>query len=241
MKKDNTSGSVIWHHIKTGLYALSAIVLAGWITDALNEDLMFRIMTRYFFPAEVENYQHPFSDFTSFLIWGIPLLIGLLLMLTATVMTIHHVKKKHVYVIKKPKKLSHYDNVIIGTEPEQLPAALDAYGMVDHIHILSFRKNSAEYIEKLIANIKTKKNSFLTVTVHELPETDDLHSFTSNLIKILHGIYKQEKKEMAFDVKFATSLASCAAMYCSLETDLSLVWMSENTLFEYETEYAVET
>lgn len=144
------SSSIIWHRIKTGLYALAAVIMAGWVTDALNEDLMFRLITRALFPDEVANYKHPLDSLPSLLIWLVPLLVGLILMFIATVMTIHHIKKRHIYVLHKAKRLSKVDAAILAPTAATLAEAVRAYQGAEHLHVLCAHGEDCELFKDII-------------------------------------------------------------------------------------------
>lgn len=89
--------AVLLHRLKTACYTISSIVLISWVTDALNEGLMFKPLLRYFYPTTVEKYQHPFTDHPSLLIWLVPLLAGLSLTIATSAMAVHHLKRRPRY------------------------------------------------------------------------------------------------------------------------------------------------
>ena len=243
MRNETTpSRSIIIHRIKTSLYALSTVVLAGWVTDALNEDLMFRLVTRYFFPEAVAQYEHPFTNMTSALIWGIPLLIGLALALLATMLTVHHLKKRHIYTLDKAKKLGAVENVILCVSEEDLEKALGAYVKAHHIHIIVQNPEKSAAIrlavEKVFCNEKKE------LTLHPIPETSDLHGMAEHLTKLIHLLTDKADradKEVVFDIRYASPLVSCAAMYASLETNLGLSYPDQGIIYEYDTECVMES
>lgn len=214
--------SVLLHHIKTSCYALSAIVLTGWVTDALNEGLIFKMILRFFRPEDVERYSHPFTDLTSFFIWFIPLLFTTLLLLLASVMTLHHVKKPHLYRITKKKPLLHSPHVIGTPELGQLAAFLQTYAAAEQLSLLVPQTLQSQYQTEL-ASLQGDKN----VVIHLLKEHDDLQKIVLELEQWVKKELKNRPSDNAsplfFDISYASPVRSSAALFCSLEQDIELI------------------
>ncbi len=214
--------SVLLHHIKTSCYALSAIVLTGWVTDALNEGLIFKMILRFFRPDDVERYAHPFTDLVSFFIWFIPLLFTTLLLLLASVMTLHHVKKPHLYRITKKKTLLHGPHVVGTPVLGQMAAFLQTYANAEKLSLLIPQALQQEYQAELVS-IEGARN----VELHLLKENDDLQKIALELEQWIKKEMKNRQREHAprlfFDITFASPVRSSAALFCSLDQDIELI------------------
>lgn len=116
MYKNNISRPFVVHHIKIGLYTLAAVILAGWIRNALSEDIMFRMTTRHLLSDAVAAYAQPPDSAAALLVWGVPLLAVFLLMLTAMLMTMRHIRKRHMYVVHTPRRSSRMESIAASGE-----------------------------------------------------------------------------------------------------------------------------
>ncbi|WP_431224198.1 hypothetical protein ACQ86O_03875 [Serratia sp. L9] len=214
--------SVLLHHIKTSCYALSAIVLTGWVTDALNEGLIFKMILRFFRPDDVERYSHPFTDLVSFFIWFIPLLFTTLLLLLASVMTLHHVKKPHLYRITKRKPLLHGPHVVGTPGVGQLAAFLQTYAAAEKLSLLVPQALQPQYQAEL-AKLEGDNN----IAVHLLKENDDLQKIALELEQWIKKEMKNRQAEntsrLFFDISYASPVRSSAALFCSLDQDIELI------------------
>ncbi|PVZ86351.1 hypothetical protein C9426_16045 [Serratia sp. S1B] len=217
--------SVLLHHLKTSCYALAAIVLTGWVTDALNEGLIFKMILRLLRPEEVERYSHPFTDLVSFSIWAIPLVFTTLLLLFASVMTLHHVKKPHLYQITHKKPLLHGPHVAGTPTPEQLTAFLHAYATAGKISLLIPHALQQEY-QMSLATIEGTNN----IDIHLLKENDDLQKIALELEQWIKKEAKNRLNEnlgpVFFDITYSLPVRSSAALFCSLEQDMELIQAS---------------
>ncbi|AHG22787.1 hypothetical protein Z042_13075 [Chania multitudinisentens RB-25] len=226
--------SALLHHLKTSCYALSAIVLSGWVADALNEGLIFKMILRFFRPDDVERYSHPFNDVASFLIWFIPLLFTTLLLLFASVMTLHHVKKPHLYRITKRKPLVFCPHIVGSPLLEQLPAFLQTYRAVEKISLLIPESLHQEYQTKLVTLARNQN-----CEIHLVKEYDDLQKITLELEQWIKKEVKNRRHAdhtpLLFDITYASAARSSAALFCSLEQDMELVQQTpEGTLYSYD-------
>ncbi|CAI2118173.1 hypothetical protein RDT67_18490 [Serratia fonticola] len=214
--------SVLLHHIKTSCYALSAIVLTGWVTDALNEGLIFKMILRFFRPDDVERYSHPFTDLASFFIWFIPLLFTTLLLLLASVMTLHHVKKPHLYRITKKKPLLHGPHVIGTPAVGQIASFLQTYTSAEKLSLLLPQVLQLEYQTEL-ASIEGARD----VEIHLLKENDDLQKIALELEQWVKKRLKNRPADnvsrLFMDITYATPVRSAAALFCSLDQDIELI------------------
>jgi hypothetical protein len=214
--------SVLLHHIKTSCYALSAIVLTGWVTDALNEGLIFKMILRFFRPDDVERYSHPFTDLVSFFIWFIPLLFTAILLLFTSVMTLHHVKKPHIYRITKKKTLLHGPHIIGTPVLGKVSTFLRTYAAAEKISLLIPQVLQSEYQNEL-ASLELDKG----INIHLLKEDEDLQKIALELEQWIKKEMKNSLPEnvtqLFFDITYASPLRSSAALFCSLEQDIQLI------------------
>lgn len=214
--------SVLLHHIKTSCYALSAIVLTGWVTDALNEGLIFKMILRFFRPEDVERYSHPFTDLASFFIWFIPLLFTTLLLLLTSVMTLHHVKKPHLYRITKKKPLLHGPHVAGTPALGQVTAFLQAYAAAERLSLLLPQGLQQEY-QRELRDIEGNNS----VNIYLLKENDDLQKIALELEQWVRKTLKNRPVEntsrLFMDITYATPVRSAAALFCSLDQDIELI------------------
>lgn len=214
--------SVLLQHIKTSCYALSAIVLTGWVTDALNEGLIFKMILRFFRPEDVERYSHPFTDLASFFIWFIPLLFTTLLLLLASVMTLHHVKKPHLYRITRKKPLLHGPHVAGTPALGQVAAFLQTYAAAERLSLLLPQGMQQEY-QRELRDIEGDNN----VDIYLLKENDDLQKIALELEQWVRKTLKNQPVENAsrlfMDITYATPVRSAAALFCSLDQDIELI------------------
>lgn len=214
--------SVLLHHIKTSCYALSAIVLTGWVTDALNEGLIFKMILRFFRPEDVERYSHPFTDLTSFFIWFIPLLFTTLLLLLASVMTLHHVKKPHLYRITKKKPLLHGPHVAGTPALGQVAAFLQTYATAERLSLLLPQDLQQQY-QRELRDIEGNNS----VDIYLLKENDDLQKIALELEQWVKKALKNQPVEntnrLFIDITYATPVRSAAALFCSLDQDIELI------------------
>ncbi|WP_127957127.1 hypothetical protein [Serratia microhaemolytica] len=226
--------SVLIQHLKTSCYALSVFVLTGWFADALNENLIFRTILRFFRPQDVARYAHPFADWPSFFIWFIPLLFtGLLLMFTS-VMALHHVKKPHLYQIIKKKALPHYPHVVGLPTLGNLAKFLTSYAKAEKISLLLPKAQQSRYQAELALN-----QQYCNLEVHWLKEQDDLQKVT---LELEQWVKKELKHAPAghgdilfLDITYAAPLYSSAALFCSLEQDVQLLQhSSEGSVLRYD-------
>lgn len=226
--------SVLLQHIKTSFYGLSAIVLMGWVADALNEGLIFKVLLRFFRPQDVERYAHPLGDVVSFIIWFIPLLFTVLLLLFASVMTLHHVKKPHLYQITKRKPLIYCPHIIGSPSLEQLLPFLQTYRAAEKLSLLIPHDQHQEYKTKL-ASIGSDTN----YEIHLLKEHDDLQKV---ILELELWIKKEQRSRedgshtpMFFDMSYSTAASGSAALFCSLDQDIELIQESpKGTLYSYD-------
>lgn len=213
--------SVLLHHLKTSCYALSAIVLTGWVADALNEGLIFKMILRVFRPEDVERYSHPFNDAVSFMIWFIPLLFTALLLLFASVMTLHHVKKPQLYRIGKRKALVHGPHVVGSPALELLPTFLQTYANAEQISLLIPQALQQRYQQEL-TNLGRRDTA-----LHLFKEQDDLQKIAFELEQWIKKEGKNKAGEPAsqlfFDISYASPTFSSAALFCSLDQDIELI------------------
>lgn len=226
--------SVLLQHLKTSCYALSAIVLTGWVTDALNEGLIFKMVLRFFRPDDVERYSHPFSDLVSFLIWFIPLLFTTLLLLFASVMTLHHVKKPHLYQIAKRKPLLYCPQVVGSPPLEHLPSFLQTYRAAEKLSLLIPESLQQEY-RTTLANMAGSRN----YEIHLLKEHDDLQKITLEMEQWIKKEVKNQQHEnhtpLFFDITYASAAHSSAALFCSLDQDMELIQATpDGRLYSYD-------
>lgn len=226
--------SVFLHHLKTSCYALAAIVLSGWVTDALNEGLIFKMILRFFYPNDIDRYSHPFNDTVSFFIWFIPLLFTILLLLLASIMTLHHVKKPHLYRITKQKPLLYCPHVVGMPLLEQLPAFLRAYACAEKLTLLIPQTLQSQY-QAVLMNQQHDK----AYELHLLKEEDDLQKITLELEQWIKKTYKNKHGEnsdhLFFDITYASSLYGSAALFCSLDQEIELVQSTaKGTLSSYD-------
>lgn len=226
--------SVLLQHLKTSCYALSAIVLTGWVTDALNEGLIFKMVLRFFRPDDVERYSHPFNDLVSFFIWFIPLIFTTLLLLFASVMTLHHVKKPHLYRVTKRKPLLYCPQVVGAPQLEHLPLFLQTYQTAEKLSLLIPEALQQEY-KKTLANLAVERNYDL----HPLKENDDLQKIALELELWVKKALKNRQQEnptpLFFDITYASAIHSSAALFCSLDQDMELIQATpEGSLYSYD-------
>ena len=228
------SRSVLLHRIKAGLYALITLVLAGWLPLALNEDLMFRIVSRYFFPESVARYEHPFENAESFLLWFVPLLIGFAVMLLTTVMTVHHFKKRHLYSVLPAKKLAAVEHVLVYTDAAQLEAAFAAYARAGHVHLVVADAAQAKLYKEQAQSLAGEGQAF---SVHVLRASEDLHVLAAELTRLVDRLADAADREQAhvvFDMRFTTPLVAAAALFAALESSLCLAVPQHGSVQAYE-------
>lgn len=226
--------SVLLHHIKTSCYALLAVVFSGWVADALNEGLTFKVILRVFFPNDIERFSHPLNDMISFLVWLIPLLITIMLLLFASVMTLHHVKKPHLYRITKQKPLLYCPHVVGMPLLEQLPAFLQAYASAKKMTLLIPQALQQQY-HAVLANQPDDK----AYELHLLKEEGDLQKITVELeqwiSKTIKNKHSENSDHLFFDITYASPLHGSAALFCSLDQQIELVQSTaKGTLSSYD-------
>ncbi|WP_156293322.1 hypothetical protein [Serratia oryzae] len=226
--------SVLLQHLKTSCYALSAIVLTGWVTDALNEGLIFKMVLRFFRPDDVERYSHPFTDLVSFFIWFIPLIFTTLLLLFASVMTLHHVKKPHLYRIAKRKPLLYCPQVVGSPLLEHLPLFLQTYRAAEKLSLLIPEALQQEYKNTLASMVGSRNYD-----IYPLKENDDLQKITLEMEQWIKKTLKNQQPDnptpLFFDITYASAAHSSAALFCSLDQDMELIQATpEGTLYSYD-------
>lgn len=225
---------VLIHRIKTACYALATIVLAGWVTDALNEELMFKMALRYFYPEYTANYNHPFDNPSSFYLWFVPLAVGLILMFLASLLTVKHMKKRHLYRIKKGRELPRVEHLILSPQLDDLAQISVIYQQTQVFYFVI----PEEFMEQMVQ----AANSLLDREQQQchffgLKNDDDLHLVELELTKTVKVILKQYAKNnerFFFDLIYCHSLISSAAMFCSLEENIELVFAKDGHIKSYD-------
>lgn len=219
------SRPVLLHRLKTAGYAIATVVLASWITDALNEGLIFKPVLRYFYPDNVRDYQHPFSDTQSLMLWGLPLLLGLLALLALSALTVHHFKKRHLFRISR--QLAHPTPTQVVTyaasEEEATLAALRHLPLT-HLHVLHAGNWQAppQPADQHAANAPQ-------LHAHRIDDSLDLHQLHQQLNRIVDGIRKQAtgQDRIAFDLdRLSAPLAAAATLICQ-ENDFALCYLDQ--------------
>ncbi|MGV2861150.1 hypothetical protein [Achromobacter sp. ESBL13] len=201
--------TVLLHRLKTACYTISSIVLISWVTDALNEGLMFKPLLRYFYPTTVENYQHPFTDHPSLLIWLVPLLAGLSLTIASSAMAVHHLKRRPRYRLSP-----------VATSPSQLVGlasggrALSSFcGTHDSSRSRTFHAlyRQADELAALEAPCAT---AGVRLQGHPLPDLQDMHQNHARIHQLLAGI----RREAGADAAIAFDLSGLPAELASVAT-----------------------
>lgn len=222
MKKINRA--VVLHRLKTAGYAISSIVLVSWVTDALNEGLMFKPLLRYLYPQTVANYQHPFNDHPSLMIWLIPLMAALLLMLTTSTLAVHHFKRRHLYRLSHPlatPALAHM--VTLATGDRRLLDALTHAGCptLHTLHALYQQPSELTPLEAPCAAVGIR------LRARALPEAVDILQQHTRLSQILRQIRHEAgiDEVIALDLSsLPPELASAATLAC-LENEVMLCYL----------------
>lgn len=224
---------VLIHRIKTACYALATIVLAGWVTNALNEDLMFKMVLRYFYPEYTANYNHPFDNPYSFYLWFVPLAVGLILMFSASILTVKHMKKRHLYRLKKGKELHRVDHLILSPKVEDLEQVCKTYQQTNVFYFV-VPEESMESMLQAANSLLGAENQRLHV--FGLKNHDDLHLLEIEFTKTVKAILKQYSNNQSFffDLTYCDSLTSSAGMFCSLEEDIELVFAKDGHIKSYD-------
>ncbi|MFF7396497.1 hypothetical protein ACFZAI_08590 [Achromobacter sp. NPDC008082] len=218
------SRSVLLHRLKTAGYAISSVVLISWVTDALNEGLMFKPLLRYLYPQAVENYQHPFTDHPSLMIWLVPLLAALFLMFATSTLAVHHFKRRHLYRLSQPVAAPAMAHLVTRATGGQ--ALLDALPMsgrppLHTLHALYLQPNELTPLEAPCAAIGIR------LRARALPDTPDIHQQYTRLGHILGQIRHEAgpDERIAFDLShLPPELASAATLAC-LENDVMLCYL----------------
>ncbi len=231
----NVPASVLLHHLKTSFYALSAAVLVSWVTNALNEDLIFKPVMRYFFPEDVARYLHPFDNSQAFFIWFVPLCFSLVLMFGASMITIHRIKKPHVYRLNRAKELRTVNHAIIAPTLEQLEQALTSYTGAQRISLLVAEEQTDHYRQALALDTAEQQDR---ITVYPLKSNDDLVATRVALAKLIAQLNHQQgsirQTALGVDLTFSSSLLGSAAMFCALEQDIELLHCADGKLKSYD-------
>lgn len=167
------------HHLKTAFLGLCSLILVGLIPGALNEDLIFKVLLRHWYPEQVANFNHPLHSLTSFLLWIIPFLLALSALLFVSFKTVRHLKKAHIYQISKPIKTNPHS--VLFSMPD-LSVIQIQYKNPTYFLIAQHNEIAPENIKALIA-ILTKNNSDLAKFFINL----DYHLDT---LKTLHLFYE---------------------------------------------------
>lgn len=216
--------TVLLHRVKTAGYAISSIVLVSWVTDALNEGLMFKPLLRYLYPQAVENYLHPFTDHPSLMIWLIPLLAALLLMFATSTLAVHHFKRRHLYRISHPlasPALAHM--VTLATGDQKLLCTLLHAGCatLHTLHALYLQPSELTPLEAPCAAVGIR------LRARALPEAMDIHQQHTRLSQILRQIRREAGLDevIALDLSsLPPELASAATLAC-LENEVMLCYL----------------
>lgn len=215
--------AVLWHRLKTACYAISSIVLISWVTDALNESLMFKPVLRYFYPQAVENYQHPFTDHPSLMIWLLPLLAALLLMFATSTLAVHHFKRRHYYRLSQAMphpELTHWVTVATA-DPDRITAMSDtARPRPQTLHVL-YRQ--ADELKPLQAAMST---TGIQLCTHALPDTQDIHRLYQRVGQIFKAIRHAAGTGQHIGLCLSDlppELASAATLAC-LENEITLCY-----------------
>lgn len=237
----NVPTSVLLHHLKTSFYALSTVVLVGWVANALNEDLIFKLVMRYFFPEDVARYSHPFDSPQAFLIWFIPLLFSLMLMFGASMMTLHHFKKPHLYRLSRGRELHAVSSVIVAPRLQQLDRALDGYATAQHIWLLVPEEQLAGFQQTLG---QRSSDDARRITLCSLKNSTDLTALRIELAKFIAQLDSPQspsrRADLSIDLTFCSSLFASAAMFCALEQDIELVYLANGKLRSHDVTCVIE-
>ena len=204
--------AVFIHRLKTATYTLGSVVLISWVTDALNEGLMFKPLLRYLYPRTVQDYQHPFSDHPSLMIWLIPLLAGLAMAFASSALAVHHFKRRHRY---RPVAASTTPTQVIGRvtshHPFLLPDASTDPGITRTFHALC--RDAAE----LAALPASSAQEHVRVQGHLMPDSEDVHQSYRHLQHILAKIRHEAGQDAALGLDLGSlnaALASAATLAC---------------------------
>lgn len=237
MAISKTPMPILIHRIKTACYALSTIVLAGWVTNALNEDLMFKMVIRYFYPEQTEKYNHPFDNEFSFYIWSIPLLIGLVLMFSTSMLTVHHLKKRHLYQLQKAKTLSEVPNLILSPTIDNLAQIKQLYVNTRTFHFI-VPDRSKDKLAQAANKLFTAENQVLYF--YGMKDEDDLYLLELEFTKKVKWILRQKENNQnhnnsfVFDLTYSTPLFCSVALFCSLEEEMELIYAKDGMLKSYD-------
>jgi len=215
------SRAVLLHRLKTASYAIGSVVLINWVTDALNEGLMFKPLLRYFYPAAVENYLHPFTDRPSLMIWLMPLLLALLLMFASSMMTVHHFKRRVLYRMSPPIASPKPDHLITLATGDQTLRGLPRTARRTTLHALYRQAGELAPLETACAA------AGIALHAHALPDTRDIRQLTLRLDRILAQIRREAgpAASIAFDLgSLPPELASAATIAC-LENSVMLCYL----------------
>ncbi|MBB1596224.1 hypothetical protein [Achromobacter sp. UMC46] len=213
--------AVLLHRLKTASYAIGSVVLISWVTDALNEGLMFKPVLRYFYPAAVENYLHPFTDRPSLMIWLMPLLLALLLMFVSSMMTVHHFKRRVLYRMSPPVASPKPDHLITLATGDQTLRDLPPDARGPTLHALYRQAGDLAPLEAACAA------AGITLHARPLPDTADIRQLTLRLDRILAQIRRKAgpAASIAFDLSsLSPELASAATIAC-LENSVMLCYL----------------
>lgn len=219
--------AVLWHRLKTACYAISSIVLISWVTDALNESLMFKPVLRYFYPQAVENYQHPFTDHPSLMIWLLPLLAALLLMFATSTMAVHHFKRRHYYRLSQALPQPELtDWVTVSTaDPGRIAAMSDtARPRPLTLHVLYRHEDELKLLQSATPAMGVQ---FCT---HALPDTQDIHRLYQRVGQIFKAIRHTAGTGQHIGLCLSDlppELASAATLAC-LENEITLCYRDAN-------------
>ena len=218
------SRAVLLHRLKTASYAIGSVVLVSWVTDALNEGLMFKPLLRYLYPATVENYLHPFTDHPSLMIWLLPLLLALLLMFASSMMAVHHFKRRHLYRISRPTIAPPPEHLItLATGDQALGNLLsDARQTKPHtLHALYRQPDELTPLEAPCAAARVPLHPWA------LPDTRDIRQQFLRLGQILAQIRRKAgpQASIAFDLSSLPPVLASAATLACLENDVTLCYL----------------
>ena len=217
------SRSVLIHRLKTASYAIVTIVLASWVTNALNEDLMFKPVLRFLYPEAMQNYQHPFTDHSSLLLWSIPLSVGLLVLLLLSTMTVHQLKKRHFYRLSR--QLAHPSlNILITWTPDadDMPVFIKSLQALPlhSLHVLCADEH------ELTALRNQPELAALQLHAHTIHPNHDLHKLYRQLNQVVPKIVKTARQgdALGFNLsRLPAELSSAATLVC-LENQITLCY-----------------
>lgn len=194
-------------HLKAATFGLLTLVLIGWVTDALNEALIFKLFLRQFFPQLVASFEHPFESWSHFLLWLFPLLTSLAVMLYFSFKTIHHFKKNHNHLLSTAQH-SVNQSVLLCMPPLPFNVKIERHGAQIEI--------SEPTAGSLCAgDLAQARNHMHNRGFTWFPLFDLLHSHT-NGFKQLHFFADSAHKEQA------QSLAALLKNWLAPECNLTL-------------------